>query len=161
MRNEPNLSLRTSEPRSVEPAGVKERRRTRRSAYREKNAERLVQRNGYRDRSGRHAPTLPAAHPQAAQRLLLPGFLEPRRMAEKALAAVVQEAYVLRIFLREFIPEHDLLTRRLISKKAGVAHSEASAFRTFQESWKWLLINKTAHDQYVTNTRPQVKFSYY
>jgi hypothetical protein len=82
-------------------------------------------------------------------------------MAEKALAAVVQEAYVLRIFLREFIPEHDLLTRRLISKKAGVAHSEASAFRTFQESWKWLLINKTAHDQYVTNTRPQVKFSYY
>ena len=35
---------------------------------------RLVQRNGYRDRSGRHAPTLPAAHPQAAQRLLLPGL---------------------------------------------------------------------------------------
>ena len=58
----------------MEPAGVKERRRTRRSAYREKNAERLVQRNGYRDRSGRHAPTLPAAHPQAAQRLLLPGL---------------------------------------------------------------------------------------
>ena len=33
-------------------------------------------------------------HPQAAQRLLLPAFLEPRRTAEKALTAVIQEAYV-------------------------------------------------------------------
>jgi putative transposase len=30
----------------------------------------------------------------SALRQLLPSFLEPRRLAEKALAAVVQEAYV-------------------------------------------------------------------
>ena len=35
-----------------------------------------------------------AAHSQAQEGLLLPGFLEPRRMAEKALTAVIQEAYV-------------------------------------------------------------------
>ena len=36
-----------------------------------------------------------AAHPQAAQGLAtFPSFLEPRRMAEKALTAVIQEAYV-------------------------------------------------------------------
>src|SRR6202158_1185179 len=35
-----------------------------------------------------------AAHPKAAQEQLLPVFLEPRRLAEKALAAVVQEAYL-------------------------------------------------------------------
>jgi len=44
-----------------------------------------VQRNGYRDET---------AYPQAAQGKLLPGFLEPRRMAEKALTAVIQEGYV-------------------------------------------------------------------
>ena len=39
----------------------------------------------------RHGRT---AHPEATQRLLFSGLLEPRRMAEKALTAVVQEAYV-------------------------------------------------------------------
>src|SRR5689334_12860109 len=35
-----------------------------------------------------------AAHPEAAQRKYFPGFLEPRRLAEKGLSAVVQEVYV-------------------------------------------------------------------
>ncbi len=35
-----------------------------------------------------------AAHPQAAERLVLSEFPQPRRMAEKALSAVIQEAYV-------------------------------------------------------------------
>jgi putative transposase len=39
----------------------------------ERSPDRLAQRNGYRD---------------------FPSFLEPRRMAEKALTAVIQEAYV-------------------------------------------------------------------
>jgi transposase-like protein len=34
------------------------------------------------------------AHPQAAQGAYFPGFLEPRRLAEKALTAVIQEAYI-------------------------------------------------------------------
>lgn len=35
-----------------------------------------------------------AAHPEAAAGSYFPAFLEPRRLAEKALTAVVQEAYV-------------------------------------------------------------------
>jgi hypothetical protein len=34
------------------------------------------------------------AHSEAAQRQLLPGLLEPRRMSEKALTAVIQKAYI-------------------------------------------------------------------
>ena len=36
----------------------------------------------------------PAAYPEASQGSHFPGFLEPRRLAEKALTAVIQEAYV-------------------------------------------------------------------
>src|SRR4051794_30124626 len=35
-----------------------------------------------------------APHPQAAQGAYFPACLEPRRMAEKALTAVIQEAYI-------------------------------------------------------------------
>jgi putative transposase len=62
----------------------------------EKSPERRVQRHGYRERdlgdAGRHGG---AAHSQAARKgCYFPGFLEPRRMAEKAPSAVVQEVYV-------------------------------------------------------------------
>ena len=65
------------------------------AAYGEKSAERLAQRNGYRERGWEtRVGTVELAHPEAAQGLVLPGFLEPRRTAEKALTAVIQEAYV-------------------------------------------------------------------
>ena len=54
------------------------------AAYGEKNPERLAQRNGYRDRICETC----AAHSRAAQGLILPGLLEPRRMVEKAFTAV-------------------------------------------------------------------------
>src|SRR5437764_10986716 len=65
------------------------------AAYGEKSAERFVQRNGYRDRSWEtRAGTVDLRIPKLRKGSYFPGFLEPRRMAEKALAAVVQEAYV-------------------------------------------------------------------
>src|ERR1044071_1192405 len=63
--------------------------------YGAKSPERLAQRNGYRDRTWEtRAGTAEMRIPKLRKGSYFPGLLEPRRMAEKALTAVVQEAYV-------------------------------------------------------------------
>jgi transposase-like protein len=65
------------------------------AGYGEKSAERLAQRNGYRERAWEtRAGTVELRIPRLRKGSYFPGFLEPRRMAEKALTAVIQEAYV-------------------------------------------------------------------
>jgi len=56
---------------------------------------RKVQRNGYRDRDwDTRAGRITLEIPRLRKGSYLPSFLEPRRTAEKALVAVIQEAYV-------------------------------------------------------------------
>ncbi|MDN3627942.1 transposase, partial [Methylobacterium isbiliense] len=65
------------------------------AAYGEKNPERLVQRNGYRERDWEtRAGTVELRIPKLRKGSYFPFFLEPRRLAEKALTAVIQEAYI-------------------------------------------------------------------
>src|SRR5262245_38692502 len=65
------------------------------AGYGEKSAEWLVQRNGYRHRNWEtRAGSVELRIPKRRKGSYFPGFLEPRRMAEKALTAVVQDAYV-------------------------------------------------------------------
>ena len=56
---------------------------------------RQVQRNGYRERPWEtRAGRIELAIPRLRRGSYFPSFLEPRRTAEKALTAVIQEAYI-------------------------------------------------------------------
>ena len=61
----------------------------------ERSAERATWRNGHRERSlETRLGTLNLKIPKLRTGSYFPGFLEPRRTAEKALVAVIQEAWI-------------------------------------------------------------------
>lgn len=61
----------------------------------ERSPERVNQRNGYRDRDWQtRVGTVELRIPKLRKGSYFPAFLEPRRLTEKALTAVIQEAYI-------------------------------------------------------------------
>ncbi len=89
--------------------------------YDEKSAERVNSRNGYRDRVwDTRAGSVELKIPKLRQGSYFPEFLEPRRTAEKALTAVIQEAYVQGISTRSV----DDLVKAL--GMSGVSKSQVS-----------------------------------
>ncbi len=61
----------------------------------ERSVERVNRRNGYRSRAWEtRAGTVDVKIPKLRKGSYFPEFLEPRRAAEKAMTAVIQEAYV-------------------------------------------------------------------
>ena len=65
------------------------------AGWHERSGERATWRNGYRDRSlDTRVGTLNLKIPKLRTGSYFPGFLEPRKMVEKALVAVIQEAWI-------------------------------------------------------------------
>lgn len=91
------------------------------AGYGERNEERSNSRNGYRDRVwGTRAGEVPLRIPKLRKGSYFPSFLEARKTSEKALVAVIQEAYVHGISTRSV---DDLVKAMGLS---GVSKSEVS-----------------------------------
>ena len=89
------------------------------AGYGEKNGFRLAQRNGYRDRDWEtRAGTVELRIPKLRTGSYFPSFLEPPRMAEKALTAVIQEAYIQGVSTRSV----DDLSANAVCRGQGHGH---------------------------------------
>ncbi len=117
----------------------------------ERNPERINHRNGYRDRVWEtRAGAVELRIPKLRRSSYFPGFLEPRRMAEKALAAVIQEAYVQGVSTRsvdELVRAMGMtgISKSQVSRLCGEIDGKVAAFldRPLEGEWPYLWLDAT------------------
>ncbi|MCU6501819.1 IS256 family transposase [Rugamonas sp. A1-17] len=121
------------------------------AAYGERSEERVNSRNGYRERAlETRAGTVDLKIPKLRSGSYFPGFLEPRRTAEKALTAVIQEAYIQGISTRSV---DDLVkamgmsgvSKSQVSRLCGEIDERVKEFlqRPLEGDWPYLWIDAT------------------
>ena len=121
------------------------------AGYGEKTADRLAQRNGYRDRIWEtRAGTVELRIPKLRKGSYFPGFLEPRRMAEKALTAVIQEAYIQGVSTRsvdELVKAMGMsgISKSQVSRLCEEIDERVKGFleRPIEGDWPYLWIDAT------------------
>jgi putative transposase len=121
------------------------------AGYGEKSPARLVQRNGHRERNWQtRAGTVDLRIPKLRKGSYFPGFLEPRRMAERALTAVIQEAYVQGISTRSVDDlvkalGMDGISKSQVSRLCEEIDERVTAFleRPLEGDWPYLWIDAT------------------
>src|SRR5260370_2444913 len=117
----------------------------------ERSAERRNQRNGYRDRGWEtRAGTVELGIPKLRRGSYFPAFLEPRRMAEKALAAVIQEAYVQGVSTRsvdDLVKAMGMtgISKSQVSRLCEEIDGKVAAFlnRPLEGDWPYLWLDAT------------------
>src|SRR5512134_2499556 len=117
----------------------------------ERSAERLNWRNGYRERTlDTRLGQLQLRIPKLRQGSYLPPFLEPRKMSEKALVAVIQEAWIAGVSTRrvdELVQAMGLsgISKSTVSKLCKDIDERVNAFLEWplEGEWPYLWLDST------------------
>src|ERR1700728_563413 len=117
----------------------------------QRSEDRINQRNGYRDRIWEtRAGTIELRIPKLRKGSYFPAFLEPRRLAEKALTAVVQEAYVQGVSTRsvdDLVQAMGMtgMSKSQVSRLCGEIDDKIDTFlnRPLEGDWPYLWLDAT------------------